>query len=191
MPKQYTTYDVGGMLGVAPYTIARWIDSGALHAERTLGGHRRVTAEALREFLIRTGRALPLELGEARFKVLFIDDEESALRAFRFAARPHETEMQVLLARDVADGLFQIAEYAPDALVVDVHMPGLDGIEFCRGLRRRQQTSRTRFLMVSAFWIPGQQRDAREAGAEVCFDKPLDPIAVLELLRGPVTTPRT
>jgi len=44
-------------LGVAPATIQRWVDSGVLHAERTVGGHRRIYVTELRRLIAANRRA--------------------------------------------------------------------------------------------------------------------------------------
>lgn len=58
MEEVLTTHDAARILGVHPFTAARYIDSGALKGFRTAGGHRQVAALDLRRFL--TERSIPI-----------------------------------------------------------------------------------------------------------------------------------
>lgn len=64
--KQYTTHEVARMLQVDPSTVAKWIDRGVLGAFRTPGGHRRVLAMDVVEFVKVYEYPMPAELEAAR-----------------------------------------------------------------------------------------------------------------------------
>ncbi len=79
---------------------------------------------------------------------------------------------RVVTACDGHQALEALAKETPDAALLDVRMPGLDGLEVLR--RAREMGSRTQFIMITAF-------DAREVGVEAIklgaydyFTKPLD-----------------
>jgi excisionase family DNA binding protein len=181
----YTTHDVARLLGVGPRTVSRWIDRGLLPAVRTEGGHRRVAASALREFFVSRGRPLPRELRGGRLRVLFVDDEPMALRACARALRNASEEMEVLLAVGAAEGLLKAGLEHPDAVVADLHMPGIDGIELFRALRREKGFASVRLIAVSVAWTGATGRAAVQAGAETCLDKPVEAAQLLALLRQP------
>jgi excisionase family DNA binding protein len=185
MESVYTTHDVARLLGVGPRSVSRWIDRGLLPAAKTEGGHRRVAATALREFLVSRGRTVPSELGPGRLRVLFVDDEPMALRAFERAFRHLAQEIEVLLASGAAEGLLKAGLERPDAVVVDLHMPGIDGIELFRALRHQPGLASVRLIAVSAGWTGAAGRAAVQAGAETCLDKSFDSAQLLGLLRKP------
>jgi two-component system response regulator MprA len=107
-------------------------------------------------------------------RVLVVDDEPAVRDAVSRALRLEHYE--VLLAADGAQALDTISEQQVDAIVLDVSMPAVDGLEVCRRLRRAGD--RTPVLMLTA-------RDAvddRVAGLDVGADDYLvKPFALDEL----------
>ncbi len=102
-------------------------------------------------------------------RILIVDDDadlRQLLAAF-LRSRGHET----LTASEGARGLAQVAASAPDAVITDLNMPGMDGIEMIRRLRADGHP----FLPVvvySAFTGEGLARQACQAGAQVVLRKP-------------------
>ncbi len=79
---------------------------------------------------------------------------------------------QVALAENGQHGLTQVATTAPDAVVLDVGLPDIDGLAVCRRLRRAGNN--VPVLMVSA-WADTEARiDGLEAGADDYLGKPFD-----------------
>ena len=83
----------------------------------------------------------------------------------------------VTLAADGSEGLESAAELRPDLVVLDVLMPGVDGLEVCRELRA--QGSRTPILMLTARDAIADRVEGLEAGAD---DYLVKPFALEELL---------
>lgn len=75
----------------------------------------------------------------------------------------------------------------PDAIVLDVEMPEMNGIEVCRRLKRHKETAAIPVLMLT-----GTPRDvhaqAREAGAAAVLEKPCSVDALLEHILGSIIT---
>ena len=107
--------------------------------------------------------------------LLVVDDEPAVREALR---RALELEgYRIRLAEDGADALAQIAAEEPDAVVLDVLMPVLDGLTACR--RLRQQGSRVPVLMLTARDSVGDRVAGLDAGAD---DYLVKPFALEELL---------
>jgi two-component system response regulator MprA len=107
--------------------------------------------------------------------LLVVDDEPAVREALR---RALELEgYRVGLAEDGADALAQIAAEEPDAVVLDVLMPVLDGLTACR--RLRHQGSRVPVLMLTARDSVGDRVAGLDAGAD---DYLVKPFALEELL---------
>lgn len=91
----------------------------------------------------------------------------------------------VKTALSAEDGLCEVESSRPDAIIVDFRMPGMDGLEFLRRLRARDDTRNTPVAIVTGDYflddtIPAQ---LRELGAEVRF-KPLWLEDLAALVRG-------
>ena len=78
----------------------------------------------------------------------------------------------VRLAEDGLDGLAEVNGSAPDAVVLDIGMPGIDGLEVCR--RLRAQGNRVPILMLTARDAVADRIDGLDAGADDYLVKPFD-----------------
>jgi two-component system response regulator MprA len=106
--------------------------------------------------------------------ILVVDDEPAVRRALERALRLDKYEVE--LAIDGEEALDRLAEQPADAVILDVMMPGVDGLEVCR--RMRAAGDKTPVLMLTA-------RDAiddRVLGLDVGADDYLvKPVALREL----------
>jgi two-component system response regulator MprA len=101
-------------------------------------------------------------------KVLVVDDEPAVLVALERALRLERYE--VALARDGGEALEVLAAGSPDAIVLDVAMPGVDGLEVCR--RLRATGDRTPVLMLTARDAIDDRVAGLDAGADDYLVKP-------------------
>jgi two-component system, OmpR family, response regulator MprA len=103
-------------------------------------------------------------------RLLIIDDD----RALRDALRRALTlaGYQVETAEGGAPGLALVAERHPDAVLLDIGMPGVDGLEVCRRLRARGD--RVPVLMLTARDAVEDRIDGLDAGADDYLVKPFD-----------------
>lgn len=120
------------------------------------------------------------------YKAMVIDDDK---RTADFLA-----DQIRLLGHTVKTGygpraaLSQIIFDVPDVLFLDINMPGIDGLEVCRFLRRDVRTSNLRIIVVSANEEKAYQDAAIEAGANYYIVKPAmmeDIENALSLVMGP------
>ena len=112
-------------------------------------------------------------------RVLVIDDEPQIRRALRTALDAHG--YTVAVAEDGAIGLEAIATWAPDVVVLDLMMPGVDGIEV---LRQTRTWSDVPVIVLSA---RGQEPDkvaALDLGADDYLTKPFGIAELLARLRA-------
>ncbi|MGA0069197.1 MAG: response regulator transcription factor [Miltoncostaeaceae bacterium] len=108
-------------------------------------------------------------------RILVADDEEAVRTAVRRALTLAGYEVE--LAADGDEALASLAERAPDAVLLDVMMPGVDGIEVCRRLRAAGDS--TPVLMLTARDAVGDRVAGLDAGAD---DYMVKPFALQELL---------
>ena len=108
-------------------------------------------------------------------RILVVDDEPAVRSALERALRL--AGYQVELAADGQEALDQLAVAAPDAVVLDVLMPRLDGLEVCR--RLRAVGDRTPVLVLTARDAIADRVEGLDAGAD---DYLVKPFALEELL---------
>ena len=109
-------------------------------------------------------------------KILVVDDERAVRDSLRRALELQGYEVE--LASDGAEALARLAENGqPDAVVLDILMPGIDGLDVCRQLRRRGNS--VPVLMLTARDAVGDRVEGLDAGAD---DYVVKPFALEELL---------
>jgi two-component system, OmpR family, response regulator MprA len=103
-------------------------------------------------------------------RVLIIDDDRALRDAVRRALALSGYEIDTAVSGEA--GLARIAEQRPDAVLLDVGMPGVDGLETCR--RLRAAGDRVPVLMLTARDAVEDRIDGLDAGADDYLVKPFD-----------------
>jgi two-component system, OmpR family, response regulator MprA len=101
-------------------------------------------------------------------RILVVDDEPAVRTALERALAPEGYDVD--LAADGAEALDRLAAAPPDAVVLDVGMPNVDGLEVCR--RMRQAGDRTPVLMLTARDAIDDRVEGLDAGADDYLVKP-------------------
>jgi len=108
--------------------------------------------------------------------VLVVDDDEMIRRLVRAVLEADEFE--VAEARDGEMALRLASETHPAVVVLDIMMPGLDGVEVCR----RLDHERVKVIVLTARDDPSLEVECREAGADAFLTKPFSSIELLDLV---------
>jgi two-component system response regulator MprA len=101
-------------------------------------------------------------------RVLVVDDEPAVRRALERALRLERYDVE--LAGDGEEALDVLASSPPDAVILDIGMPRLDGLEVCR--RMRQAGDRTPVLMLTARDAIDDRVEGLDVGADDYLVKP-------------------
>jgi two-component system phosphate regulon response regulator PhoB len=118
----------------------------------------------------------------AKKKILIIEDDEDIRELLRFSL--NKEGYQVLVAVSGEEGVRQATMHVPDAVLLDLMLPTIDGIEVCRRLRAHPRTSTMPIIMVTA---KGEESDVvtgLELGADDYITKPFSPKVVVARLRN-------
>lgn len=105
--------------------------------------------------------------------ILVIDDEADLIELVRYNAE--REGFDVIAATDGRAGLDVAKQHRPDLIVLDVMMPGMDGLEVCRELRRDSDTDRTPVIMLTARAAESDRVVGLELGADDYLTKPFSP----------------
>lgn len=115
----------------------------------------------------------------ATHRILMIEDDASL--ASMVGEYLHAAGMQVEAAHDAAAGLAALSRTKPDAVILDVMLPDLDGFEVCRRIRAR---SGVPILMLTARGDDTDRIVGLELGADDYLPKPFNPRELLARIRA-------
>ncbi|MCC6616339.1 MAG: response regulator [Anaerolineae bacterium] len=104
-------------------------------------------------------------------QILVVDDEIGALTLIGIMLE--RGGFNVLKARDATSALAQLDESTPELIILDVMMPGMDGIELCGVIRQREATAKTPIIILSARGDADAIIRGIEAGANDYLLKPI------------------
>jgi cyclic di-GMP phosphodiesterase len=110
-----------------------------------------------------------------RLRLLLVDDDPGLLVLLRTTFEIIDIELDE--ARNVAEAEARIALRPPDVIVLDVAMPGMDGLSFCRNLKGDPHTRGIPVVVLSG--SESNEAQAKDAGADAFLRKPFSPLDLL------------
>jgi CheY-like chemotaxis protein len=116
-------------------------------------------------------------------RILIIDDEDD-IREVAALSLETVAGWDVAMASSGAQGLARAVEYNPDAILLDVMMPGMDGPTTFRALRNNPATAQIPVLLLTAKVQSNDQRRFADLGVEAVLFKPFDPLTLSAQIAG-------
>lgn len=155
---QYVTVSVGGASSL--HTTGRTLDDLTKQADQALykskeTGRNRVTIEDIKPHKT----------------VLIVDDDHITLELLQVLLGDH---CNIITADNGAECLDIAQDIFPDLILLDIHMPGIDGVEVCKQLKNNTQTSVIPVIFMSVDDRATQVKIGRQAGVNDCIEKPID-----------------
>jgi excisionase family DNA binding protein len=133
-----TTREAAHLLGVSLRTAQLWAEGGLIEAWKTKGGHRRISRSSVQRMLLgevaRPGLQPAPDARLARLKVLIIEDDIVLLKLYKAVLSSWNLPVDVIAANNGVEGLIHIGRDAPDLMITDLLMPGLDGLKLIHSL---------------------------------------------------------
>jgi len=129
---------------------------------------------------------VPVQLAEAsrppanghRLRLLAVDDDDALLTLLRTTFEIIDLEVEEARSAQVAAQ--RIAAAPPNVIVLDIGMPGMDGITFCRNLKSDAATREIPIVILSG--AEDGEQTAQQAGADAFLRKPFSPLELLSLV---------
>jgi len=110
--------------------------------------------------------------GQMRNKILVIEDNPSSLELSTLVLRGHG--FRVDTATDGQEGLQKAKAHPYDLILMDIQLPGIDGLTVTRLLKADPRTSKTPIVALSARAMLGDEREAMDAGCSGYITKPIE-----------------
>jgi len=114
--------------------------------------------------------------------ILIVDDEEDLLELMSFNLS--KEGYRVLTAQDGEQCLNMVKKSLPDLIVLDLMLPGIDGLEVARTLKRNPQTEHIPIVMLTAKSEEADIVTGLELGADDYVTKPFSPRVLLARIRS-------
>lgn len=111
--------------------------------------------------------------------ILVVDDDEQILRMMRTILTLRRYE--VLLARNAQEAMSLVAETTPDLIILDITMPGMNGLDFCKEIRGWLDVP---ILILSAHVSDADKIHALDLGADDYLTKPFSTGELLARIRA-------
>jgi len=115
-------------------------------------------------------------------KILIIEDDAIVARIYE--SRLEKEGYAVEICADGQSGFYRIHEFRPDAVLLDLMLPKMNGIELLKKIRAQAEIQRTPVIVFTNAYVPNMIHEAFQAGANNVFNKAtLTPRQVIEVLR--------
>jgi CheY-like chemotaxis protein len=118
-------------------------------------------------------------------KVLIVDD--NALNAELVGIILRTAAMEVACAGDATVAMQCIRSFRPDLILMDVQLPGMDGLAFTRMIKGDPQLRHIPIVALTAYAMYTDEQKMREAGCDGYLAKPIDVATFAARIRGFLT----
>ena len=105
-------------------------------------------------------------------KILVVDDEENFLSLLKDALEIRGLE--VITVSNAVEAGIELASRLPALILMDVKMPGINGLQACEAIRRNPVTRDVPIIIISGVSDESQIKKARKMGVVEYFTKPVD-----------------
>ena len=153
---------------VSPITVRQWAQKGLLEAQTTAGGHRRFARAEVERFAREKGIELPNQYQ----KVLVVDDDRQLNNYLVALLETSVDDVQVHSALDGFEAGRMVQEHKPEIVILDIMMPGMDGVEVCRSIKADPLTRHALVVAMTGHHTTELERRVIDAGAKVLLKKP-------------------
>ncbi len=111
-------------------------------------------------------------------KVLVVEDNNDNLELISYALR--RAGYEVLAAATGEEGVEAAIKEKPSFILMDINLPGIDGLEATRRIRHSEADYRVPIIAITSYAMRGDMENILAAGCNGYFEKPIDPLTIME-----------
>ena len=105
-------------------------------------------------------------------RILIVDDNADNVKLAELLLVSEGYEVRA--AEDAEQALATLRDYQPELILMDIQLPGMDGLALTRLLRQSPRLASTRIVALSAYAMRSDETNARDAGCDGYITKPID-----------------
>jgi CheY-like chemotaxis protein len=121
-------------------------------------------------------------------RILIVDDNPSNLKLARFVLAKQGYDVRTVT--NAGETMELLPEFRPSLILMDVQMPGVDGLELTRRLKADASTAAIVIIAVTAYAMKGDEEKALAAGCDGYITKPIDTRALPKIVADHLARPR-
>src|SRR5215472_18254137 len=122
-------------------------------------------------------------------KVLIVDDNRANLKLARVVLSLEGLDVRT--AGSAEEALTVLESFTPDIILMDVQLPGIDGLQLTKQLKADPNRHHITVLAVTAYAMKGDMEKALAAGCDGYVSKPFDPPTLCSLVQHHLTSKRS
>ena len=174
-----TTGEVAKICNVAPRTVSKWFDSGALHGYRIPGSKdRRIPLNQLIRFMKQHGMPLNgLMTGSTR--ILIVDDERDIVEVLEKILED-EAKYEVEVAKGGFAAGMVADSFRPHVILLDMHLKDVDAPEVAKQVKKSQDLQLTKVIAMSGKLTDAEAQGLLAQGFDGFLRKPFHVRQVIE-----------
>jgi excisionase family DNA binding protein len=176
-----TTGEVAKICNVAPRTVSKWFDSGALRGYRIPGSKdRRIPLNQLIRFMKQHN--MPLNgLMSGATRVMIVDGEQDIVEVLEKILED-EAKYEVEIAKSGFEAGVTAEKFRPHVMLLDMHLPDVDGREVAKLVKGNQDLQLTKVIAMSGKMGEDEAKGLGAVGFDGFLKKPFHVRQVIEAI---------
>lgn len=127
------------LLNLSVGTIQNLVESNALKAWKTQGGHRRISLQSIQEYqLVNNLKPTAWFANDARLRALVVEDDENTRLMYQAHFDKWSLPIDVVMYASAMEALLDMPSMQPQVLLTDLNMPNMDGFRFLQTVREHK-----------------------------------------------------
>ena len=182
--KFFTIQEVADYLEVTKQAVSKWINNNELSVFRLPSGRVRIPREEFIRYLKENNFYIdPKISGNSVKKVVVIDDDQSIQKFIdNFFKLRLDLKSEISFADDGVSGLLKIGSIKPHLVILDIEMPGMNGIDVCKKLLQNPELKNLKIIIISGY-LENYEDEINQLSVTAAIKKPFDITVMTQVIK--------